>query len=74
MSLMRGSPVYARTGSVLRVPDDLDPETIDEIEEAMSLPIGHVRDVLPDGRIRVVLSGDGLAMLALGYLAIRNEE
>jgi hypothetical protein len=54
--------------------DELDPETIDEIEEAMSLPIGHVRDVLPDGKIRVVLNGDGLTMLALGYLAIHHEE
>ena len=71
---MRGSPVYARGCSVLRVSDsELDPETIDEIEEAMSLPIGRVQDVLADGRIRVVLNGDGLSMLALGFLAIHEE-
>lgn len=71
---MRGSPVYASSGIVLHMADDeLDPETIDEIEDAMSLPIGHVHDVLADGKIRVVLNGDGLSMLALGFLAINEE-
>jgi len=53
---------------------EVDPLLVEEIEEAMSLPIGHVKDVLPDGHIRVLLTGDGLDLLAFGFLAINNEE
>lgn len=52
---------------------EVDPQTVEEIEQAMALPIGHVEDVRQDGTIRVQLSDDGMDLIALGLLAIHDE-